>query len=489
MKTKEQIQLKREQAWRRGVLRWKLRKHQQKVYDQIKEVTAASFYFNKARRIGGSYLLCVLAVQCCLRIPGAQVKYAAPTAKNVRKIINPSIRKIIKDCPDDLRPKFVILEGEWQFPNGSSIAVAGCDGGQAQNLRGTESHFICLDQVGFIDDLEYILNDILAPQVKQTSGTIVLTSTPARSPAHESFKMAMAHQEAGRYSHVTVWQDEHLTREQHQKYFQKQAQGKGMSLQEYYNSTTFRRQYLGQFVTDEERAVVPEWNIAIQNHITNINDPRFKQSQFVDRYVSVDIGWRDGMGILFGYWDFKKAALVIVDEILLFKKTSQQTIEAVHTKEIQTWPGQKIFLRISDNDLQTIADFNQAGAKYGITFIPTKKDDKQLQVNRLREWIKGYKVFIHPRCKRLLSQLKSTVWNTNRTSFERNKEGHGDLLDALIYLVRNVRVYRNPEPEGYGIPNGFEWVVPEQSFKSNKNAAVLEDYFGTYSSTFGENND
>lgn len=56
------IKAKKDEAWNRGVLRWKLRPHQQKVYDQIKSTQSGSFYLNKARRIGGSYLLAVLAV-------------------------------------------------------------------------------------------------------------------------------------------------------------------------------------------------------------------------------------------------------------------------------------------------------------------------------------------------------------------------------------------------------------------------------------------
>lgn len=84
--------------------------------------------------------------------------------------------------------------------------------------------------MGFIEDLEYILNDILAPQVKDTNGVIVLTSTPARSPAHESFKMAMAHKGSGRYCHITVWDDDHYSRAQHEAFFRKMADSKGLTL-------------------------------------------------------------------------------------------------------------------------------------------------------------------------------------------------------------------------------------------------------------------
>ena len=138
MKKKNSESAIREQAWRRGLLKWKLDSNQQKVYDAIKAMGSGSYYFNKPRRIGGSYLECVMAIEICLAKPRAQVKYAAPTAKAVRKIITPNIRKILEDCPDDIKPKFSTMEQDWIFPNGSVLSVAGCDGGQFENLRGTD---------------------------------------------------------------------------------------------------------------------------------------------------------------------------------------------------------------------------------------------------------------------------------------------------------------------------------------------------------------
>lgn len=63
--------------------------------------------------------------------------------------------------------------------------------------------------------------------------------------------MAMAHKASGRYAHITVWDDVHYSHAQHEAYFRKMADGKGLTLEEYYRSTTFRREYLGEFVTDE----------------------------------------------------------------------------------------------------------------------------------------------------------------------------------------------------------------------------------------------
>lgn len=450
-----------EQAWRRGLLRWKLDSNQQKVYDAIKAMGSGSYYFNKPRRIGGSYLECVMAIEVCLQKPRSQVKYAAPTAKAVRKIITPNIRKILEDCPEDIKPKFSTVEQDWIFPNGSTLSVAGCDNGQFENLRGTEADAIFLDEVGFIDELKYVLSDVLMPQIQDTDGIIVLCSTPPRSPAHESFEIAMKHKSSGNYYHCTVWDNPRRTKEQHNNFFGRMAEAGGQTLEEFYASVTFRREYLGEFIADEERSVIPEWNQALEKHLTKHLDV----PAYCDKYVSLDPGWKDGMAAIFGYWDFRNARLVIQDEYLSFKKTAKEVAEAVKTKELELWGTEKPFLRISDNNLQFIGDMHS----HGVTFVPTAKPDKELWINQTREWLRGYKIFIHPRCRRLLSQLASTIWNKQRTSYERNTEGHGDLLDALVYLVRNVRRDRNPYPKNYGLPVGDSVMIiddhPEQHSK------------------------
>ena len=87
--------------------------------------------------------------------------------------------------------------------------------------------------------------------------------------------------------------------------------------------------------------------------------------------------------------------------------------------------------------------------------MPTRKDDKEAQVNALRMLVKDENIRIDPSCTMLIGTLRTAVWNKARTSFERLREyGHADALDALIYLHRNVGRYSNPYP---GIPEGATW--------------------------------
>ena len=55
------------------------------------------------------------------------------------------------------------------------------------------------------------------------------------------------------------------------------------------------------------------------------------------------------------------------------------------------------------------------------------------------------RVTIDPSCVRLIEQIYSTIWNKTRSQWERGKD-HGDLIDCLVYLLRNVRWNRDCRP-------------------------------------------
>ena len=116
------------------------------------------------------------------------------------------------------------------------------------------------------------------------------------------------------------------------------------------------------------------------------------------------------------------------------------------------------------SDPLTIADL----ATHGLYFSPTAKDDKENQVNRVREWVQSGKLFVNPRCQKLLFQLRNTVWNEKRDDFVRTKEGHGDLLDALIYLCRNVDRQHNPYPADAGPSRDNFFINPWRKQKENR---------------------
>lgn len=118
-----------------------------------------------------------------------------------------------------------------------------------------------------------------------------------------------------------------------------------------------------------------------------------------------------------------------------------------------------------------IADLHQ---RHGLTFLPTRKDDKQLAVDELDVMVRRGKLRIHPRCTNLIREMYSTVWNASRTEWERTADGHGDLLDALVYVLRNVRRHRDVRPVRTNI---FEDMVT--SFERGRKEDELVNAFMT----------
>ncbi len=64
----------------------------------------------------------------------------------------------------------------------------------------------------------------------------------------------------------------------------------------------------------------------------------------------------------------------------------------------------------------------------------------------MNQGVREKRVVIHPRCRRLLEQLRTTLWDEKRRQWVRTEKDHGDLVDALLYMWRNVAWHHNPFP-------------------------------------------
>lgn len=473
------------EAWARGLLGYKCDKKQREVYDRVVASKFDVFYLNFSRRRGKSYLLCLLAITYALKNPNSEVKYAAATAKAVKKIIRPLFRKILKDCPEELRKqiKWSTMDGEYTFPNGSTITVAGCDGQNYDNLRGTEAHLVIVDEAGFIDELDVVFEEVLLPQTLETGAPIVVASTPPRSTAHFAVSIARGciekSQQDGKdyYFHQTIFDNPRLTHDAIQNFIMKAARNREVGA--YQRSPSFRREFLAEFVVDLDAAVIREWaEMSEPGHDHPLLRATDRPTHF-DTYVSSDWGFRrDPTGCLFAYYDFKKAVLVIEDELVMKKARTEEQAVAIKKKEKDLWKiGEdnqptRPYLRIGDGAGMGAQVNEDMQVLHGMLFIAAHKDKKEALINELRIWIQDGKIVIHPRCKMLAHQLSTTTWNKTHTEFDRNEDGHGDLIDALAYLVRNLHKDHNPFP-ATPVPAYNVFQVPGTTRTSSGSASAV----------------
>lgn len=463
------------ELWTLGILAWKLHAAQIDIYEAVQKSDAQKFIINCSRRLGKSYCLCLIAIEYAMQNPNVRICYAAPTAKAVKKIIAPLFKTILDDCPSPLRPKWSAQDQVYKFPNGSEIHIAGTDAERAESLRGQSMHLGICDEAGFMDDLDYVVADILMPQTLTTGGRIILASTPAKTPAHDFTKYAEVAERDGNYIKKTIYDnpligkktiikfmmetDPNLTQAQAEEYW-KQKSGP--------QNTTWQREYMAVNKTDEDLAIIPEFEPLISELVRECVRP-----PFYDGYVGLDIGFNDFTVALFGYWDFAQATLVIEDEVVLNRSTTQTLANNIKETELRLWGHKRPYLRFSDTDLIVIADLQH---QHGITFVPTKKDNKESAINNLRMMVANKQIAIHPRCKHLISHLKYGIWNKNKTSFEKSGDyGHFDAVDALIYLSRNLQRNRNPVPAGYGLDINGQFIAP--NLNATKNSKAIKKMF------------
>ena len=425
-------------CWSKGRLAYKLYPHQRPLYDKllsaINNPKCLKYVLNCARRWGKSTILCLIAVEFCLQKPNSQVRFAAPTAKSLKKIIQPIIRMLCEDAPDDFKPHLKSIESVYVFPNGSEIHMAGTDGGNSESLRGTTSHLNIIDEAGFATDLDYVMRSILIPQTLTTNGTTLLASTPPKTPAHEFYNIAKECEIDGNYAIYTIHDNPSITQEIMETYM-KESGGK--------DSTTWKREYECVFCVDEDSVIIPEWR---EEYVKTIEHNDFYK--FYHKYVGMDLGVKDFTAAVFGYYDFTNARLIIEDELTLNGPSLTTLVlkDEIIKKETEIWgKDTQVYLRISDSNnkllLQDLSNLHQ------LYFRSTNKDSLEAMINAVRLMVNDGKIIVDPKCKQLIGCLKYAVWDNAKKELARSGTyGHYDHLMALVYLVRNIDKLTNPIP-------------------------------------------
>ena len=433
-------------AWARGDLGHTLSRRQRRMVAKWRNRRPSRFVLNWSRRGGKTRALVTLAIEECMRRKCA-VTYAAPTQNDARDIAENEVTALLEGPGGQRTPyRYNVQRLRWTFPNGSYIQLAGCDGSNRNRLRGRTRDLIIIDEAAFVDDLTYIVESILEPQLLTTSGVLIMSSTPPETPEHPYRSYAMNAKAAAddSYDQCTLDEVEHVTAEQREAAIAK-AGGRA--------ATTCRREYFCEFVTEEKRALVPEF-IAHRKFV----EQEVERPRHFDAYTVVDTGFNDLSVAGLCYYHFALGALVVEHEVVMRHASGGAVGRAILAKEHEVWGTRVPTRRWADASLQTIADMRDGSAKrdaegnvleQGIAFAMAEKQDAVAAHQRLRTAVEQHRLIIHPRCTTTLAHLEYGIWNKQGTDFERIDGPNGHHFDAvamLRYAVRACRWGKNPAP-------------------------------------------
>lgn len=453
------------ERWLRGNLNYKLHAGQRLIRKRFDESSANQLFVGEcSRQFGKTVFEAVLALEKAFSKKKAKVKIGTAFQTDLLEFIIPAFDLVMEDCPEDLKPVWKSQKSKYILPhNGSEIKLVGLDR-KPNGLRGTVIDLIILSEAGFIANLHYLFKSVIIPATTHRPDCrVTMLSTPPETPAHEFLDYVQKAEMEGGHIKLTIY-DNPMLDEVTIARLMKEAGGP--------ESTTWQREYLCMHVTDANLQIVAEWKDEFWTEVER--GPEFK---YYHKYSAMDLGVRDFTAHLFGYYHFKKAALVIEDEFMINGPTMTTLVlqQMIKEKEKEIWGldefgvPNKIHRRISDNNnpllIQDLSSLHQ------LHYSETDKGRLEAMVNTVKIMVRQGSILVHPRCKFTRGCLKYGIWDKHRDQFSRSEVyGHYDALAALIYLVRNLDKTTNPIPIDFQVDKMNQLVFPDRRQTSSAQA-------------------
>lgn len=410
-------------SWQAGYLEHVyLLPYQKIVYKTLRQGLAnnSSYLLNCSRRFGKTSILVLIAIEESIKTPDHKTIFCSQYRSHLNDYIQPIFRSILETCPPNLTPKFLTHRNTYLFPNKSEITLHGVNDKQADKLRGGASNLNILDEAGYLDELQDLLQSVLNPRLLTTNGKTLIASTPPKVPGHYYTQLYQKAKDSNTLAEYTIYDNKSLTPADIDKVIE-ECNGA--------DTIQFRREYLTQFVDDDEIQIIPEHSrvIVIKPDLeADFSSPRYQH------YISLDVGFTDQTAILFGRWDKESKNLTIYDEVILQGSQSDTASIATAIKH-RLKPDTRI---VSDIDNRLINDLNSI---YHLPVVATTKTNLEAMVARLREFIRSQQLIIQANCKHTLDNIRFGYWHNyeHKRKFARSKTlGHFDALASLIYMLR-----------------------------------------------------
>ncbi len=449
---------------------WFLRPYQLDIY--------ASLHSHKfpvveaSRQIGKTTTELVFVNEYLIKNPGHVWRWCEPWKYQAREIVMPAMDALLQTCPKDVRPKFRQVDSYYEFPNGSRLYLRGVNEDKGESSRGAFAHGITADELGSWKDPEYILNEVLLPQLLSTRGVMHKLSTPPRDLGHYWYAEFETAQRDGRATQTRI-SDTGDTFTAEEIDLMCQAAGGPMS-------PSWRREFMLERVADPDLLVVPEYTEAL----CELPD-EWPRPECFDVYVGGDSGTDDNTVIAFGYYDFERDWDVIEDELVMRGKESAEIVAAAKLIEARLFGEKRPFVRVYDAAKQLLLDITSTH-KYSV--VLPRKDDRHAAIHQWRLRVGQGKFKVKKRCQAIHRQMKVGMWRDDKKlDFQRSPElGHLDAVAASLYFSRSIVRNRNPWPALHGFSSEKQFIASQEKPVNPQDTLMLDAFRAPLGPTRGK---
>lgn len=415
---------------------------------RIAKMNGRTFYTDCSRRWGKTRFAALKSFNKAIQRPESIIRYGAPTKTHGRQFVEPAFAWASTLVPEKLRPKFDRQANTWHWNNGSVCHLGSMETmADVEAQVGTDCHLAIADEVAKArsDMFRHWHRSVVLPQFLTTDGYVLVATTPAINQGHYCAELARSCMARGDYVRFTIDDCDHISRDAMQDVIREIIAPDSIAWEPWMEAAAkshpdILRELYCQHISDPSRMIVPEWQQVAEDCVREVERP-----SYLDWYCAADFGFSDLTVVLWGFYDFERARLVVTHEVAMHRESGLAVGE--RAREVEREIGAQRVFRVADAPPQMLADLVHPSQGPGIQFSPALKDDAEAALNKLRMLVHQKRIVVDPRCKTLISHLHNGTWNANRTSFERVEGyGHWDAIDALKYMVRVINWTRNPAP-------------------------------------------
>lgn len=395
----------------------------QELFDKQLEFALSPSRFMAAvcsRRAGKTTVCAVKAFQELLNRPNSIGIYLALTDRSVEDIFMPSVLPLVAKY----KLKCKVNRDEIIFDNGSKLLICGANHThKIETFRGIKLLFCIIDEAASFSEkiLHYLIDEIIGPALSDLQGQLMLIGTPAAHCQGMFYDVTTGTEDIWVVKKWTAWDNPYMVTN-----FEKDAvlfcQRKKCDR----THPKFRREYLGEWCADDEALMIRPFTIDTP---TQYNPDTWRSC------VGVDFGFNDETAFtVIGWQQHNPVAYVIEATGKSGMSVSEIGNELRRLKD--TYKPVRI---VGDPAGASKILMEEYLMKYKVVMTAAQKTNKAHYIEIMNDALVNGLLRLHPNTVELQKEMKSVVWNEERT---RELEGiKCDRLDATLYCYREALAY------------------------------------------------
>ena len=416
-----------------------------------------------SRRAGKTHLAAVGLITAAVGMDNLLVPYITLSIKNARRIVWNTLRDLERGWGFGM--EFLENQLTVRFPNGSQIIMGGCqDESEIEKFRGPRYKLCVIDECQSIKSrtLENLVEDILEPACLDLDGSIWMFGTPSAAAAGYFYDMDQLERSPWQKHFWTLLENPHLPGAA--AWLERKKEEAGWDE----GDATFRREYEGQWVRDEN-SLVYAFNKK-RNCAAELPEVEWNYA------LGVDLGFIDSTAFVVICWSEEIPETYVVET----QKYTGFTAEDI-AKKIQYLDATYQFTRIvADTGGLGKMVVEEMSKRYSLDILPAQKRQKHDHIELLNSDLKKGKVLIAevPENQELIDELELLEWDMTemlKGRYIEKADCENHAADALLYVWRESLAFLHTPQTLMPMIGTREWFRAEEQRMEAAALSQVED--------------